>query len=789
MNQQAAGGFVVERLGAHVLIRRRGEGAASHGPVGWPAPAAGQVFVLVSRAAAEDVSLIDALPSLMRGITMGGVEVLRIGLPGLGRDSLVAQALSDGLRVEVIAPDGEFVSAPGAALYAGHGTGGSGWTRFRPGAPAGLAGRRYPVPGWEVALPATPAKVEGAIVDPVPAGLVVRHPDGRPVKPGGPAFAVPVDAATAKIIVAFDGGFPRASLVAGVVMRLSSVRTQLVSMAAETSTHAWLGEYARSLGRDTEVTLAIAGPGKRFRPFVSKIRQRCDGSQEILEAVPPPKGWQRQGAAGYRRNGVVADVVPSGLVLRTGGVDLSVRRPVFDPTGWFLYLGTPGEPIGYELLAAAEALLGELEPETRVVARLVLIGSLDAGTRALLEREPGTGTVTPPSPVDDGKTAPPPKISPRSPAMPAKLMVSSAPVATVSGAPSEPERMVPAPVIAEDVPRPHPTAMDESVMSGRTEVIPAPVPPDRAAESVVAVENDLSENNGETPSAKEAELSFTPLQVPAESLIIADRQSSEAEQTRFIAAAGEEYGEALATVNAALATWPSMRQQDASKVKADYVAVCLYLGRGRGGHATLNSALRAGNAGEVEGQVQCLASGLRRLPTHRRAVLRQGKGRQSLEPGLILTEPGFLVGSMDLDVTVPDADLDLLIWPTSARRTSELLIGSPVDEVVFFAGARFKALALREMEFTEGAEADEVAPPRVAALLRELAPDEVATSDGDLDEQDLAVLAKLERTLERRRRGVLRAVDEPGLSDRLTTSLFEWRESVSTADRSATLAS
>src|SRR5216117_2491669 len=101
-----------------------------------------------------------------------------------------------------------------------------------------------------------------------------------------------------------------------------------------------------------------------------------------------------------------------------------------------------------------------------------------------------------------------------------------------------------------------------------------------------------------------------------------------------------------------------MRQEEASGAKADYVAVCLYLGRGPGSATEVNAAVRTGNETSYSGQVACLASGLRRLPTHRRAVLRQGgTGRSpewSSEPGAILTEPGFLTGSMDLDVTVPD---------------------------------------------------------------------------------------------------------------------------------------
>ncbi len=386
--------------------------------------------------------------------------------------------------------------------------------------------------------------------------------------------------------------------------------------------------------------------------------------------------------------------------------------------------------------------------------------------------------------------------------MPAALMVSSAPVPTVSGS----AFAAPAQEPVAEVPQapPTPATRPEAPLAA-VEVRPAhreagleasPVtdlrPDDTAPMPMPVVEETRTEILATAAETREPAVSAEPRLVPGTAIAVADRSSTTAEQARFTAAAGEEYGEALATVNAALATWPSMRGQADSGAKADYVAVCLYLGRGRGGFGNLHTAVRGGGAGEIPDQITCLASGLRRLPTHRRAVLRQSKDPQALErtmaPGSILTEPGFLVGSMDLDVTVPDADLDVLIWPASARRTSELMIGQPVNEVVFFAGARFKALALREAEPVEGEPNDDPTVPRVAALFRELGPDEAVPVSDELDEHDLAVLAKLDRALERRHRGALRLVEEPDLMNRMTSSLYEWREEASsTADRGQTI--
>jgi len=839
---QGAGDFLVERCGAHVLIRRIGEADTQSGPIGWPEPVDGHVFVLISPGAAKDGSLTTVLPALLhRSVVAEDVEAVRIALPGFGRDPFVPQALADALDIEIFAPDGAFIAEPGALLYAGHGTGGTGWLRFRPGAPACPGGRRYPVPAWETAIPATPFGVPGAIVEPVPAailepvpaGLLVRRPDASSPALGDVAFSVPADSSVAKIVVGGEGAAPAAGLVSIVVGRLPLIPTRLVPLSTTTSAHAWLSEFAKSLSRDVVVEIPPMDVKKRYRPFVAKLLQRADGGQKVLEVVAPPRGWQRRDAFGYRRGRVMADIVPSGLVLRTGAGDSVALAAPFDPEGWTLYLGTPGERIGPELLSGAEALLGELAPETRKVASLRLLGLLDDKTRNLIDRTPAIATrpvppagtkraepvqrreerVIPSAPVAapqtaEGEAARPVAEVPSpqgAPVMPAALMVSSAPVPTVSGsafaaapeAVAEAPQMPPVPAVPVAVTRQEaPAAAEQKELLEVASVADA-LSEDTASAPMPVVEETRTEVLAHAAAgAREPVAPSEPRVVPGTALVVADRASTTAEQTRFTAAAGDEYGEALATVNAALATWPSMRGQTDSGVKADYVAVCLYLGRGRGGFADLNTAMRGGVAGEIDGQVSCLASGLRRLPTHRRAVLRQSKDAQGLEgtiaPGSILTEPGFLVGSMDLDVTVPDADLDVLIWPASARRTSELLIGQPVNEVVFFAGARFKALALRATEPVDGEPSDEPAAPRVAALFRELAPDETVAASGELDEHDLAVLAKLDRALERRRRGALRLIEEPGLLGRMTSSLYEWREDVSSSSakgQTVTLAS
>ncbi len=333
---------------------------------------------------------------------------------------------------------------------------------------------------------------------------------------------------------------------------------------------------------------------------------------------------------------------------------------------------------------------------------------------------------------------------------PPPVVVTAVPVATVSGpgraeprrAPSPPP---PVPEAEPDVPEalvapPEVVVAPEVEPQPEPEPIPVPVQPVR---------------NG-----------------PAEPIVLADRASTVGEQTRLSDSAGPRYTEALATVNVALSAWPMLRPE----AKADYIAVCLYLGNGEGGATELNTALTTGGTVAFEGYLPCLMSGLRRLPTHRQVVLRQENlddGDEFPFPaGTVLMEPAFLSASARLDVTTAAASLDVLIWPASARRTSELVMGRPIDEAVFPPGRRFKVLATRTdtEEPVDGDEIEGPRAPRMALLARELLTAEDPHT-ADAEARDTVALARLDRALAARRAAEARLVDDPDVVARLTTPL------------------
>ena len=258
---------------------------------------------------------------------------------------------------------------------------------------------------------------------------------------------------------------------------------------------------------------------------------------------------------------------------------------------------------------------------------------------------------------------------------------------------------------------------------------------------------------------------------------IADRASTEDEQRRFTAAARDEFTNSLAMVNTALSTWPVLRRDDSAGAKADHVAVAVYLGHSEARATALNAALRSGSAPAWDSYLPCLISGLRRLPVHRRGVLCHGEAPDRDDPrwrvGAVLTDRAFRTASADLEIVVPGADADILIWSRTGRQVS--ILDPTLDEVVFAPGARFRTLAVDTAtdEPAEGAvAAPDPRPPKVAILLRELLPAE-QPAGAALDDADQLALRRLSGALARRRSGQLRQVDDPDAAARTTAAGLE----------------
>jgi hypothetical protein len=740
MQQLESGVPVPEAVGRHVLLRGDQDPVRERGFLTRLPELPGRQFVLLARDVARRVdprTIYGALRSVARVAGHAGdLTEIWLGVEGLAvRPDLIA-ALARESGLDVLGPIGRLAFASGSTVFASGDGGARGWWRSAGGAAAMPDGWRFPPRAWEDGMPASSLTGPDATVSAVMAGVAVRAGGAPPVGPGDLAFHVVGDQDTVRVVV--DDPCPAPEAVARLLTHLPGKRAPVVVALTPTAIEAgWLDALRAAAGRAPTVAPApslVAADGtvravvldaarqEVFDPFPTRLRLFA-GSQEAVAIAPPPPGWVVAGPTTYAReapaaDGVRAHVVASGLVvsrwpaLRPG----SARR--FDPAGWTLEIGQSGEPVDPALVQAANDLLAGLTAPTRGSARVLMTGV--------------------PRAEADEPQAPP--------SVPASVSPEAA-------------SPVPSPPSAAPLPRP----------SSAMPSLPSPIPTSTNGPGAIA-EPDRSALRA-VPAAPqpvaEPVAPISDVRVPDTALVVIDRDSSPAEQTRFATAAAEGFTEAIAVVNAAMATWPALRHDGSAGAKADLAAVCLYLGDRAGTRAAdVDDAVRRGHEGMVDGHLGCLVSGLRRLPVHRRPVLRQGieeVGAEQGTPGRLLGEPGFLTASTDLGVTVADARYDVLIMPATARRTAELVGGEAVAEVVFPAGSRYRTLGMRTRDDDP---AD--ALPRTALLLRELAPDEEPHTAEELDARDRAALSRLERALVGRRRAAVHVVDEPTLVARLT---------------------
>ncbi|MEO6090150.1 MAG: hypothetical protein ABIQ18_44295, partial [Umezawaea sp.] len=577
---------------------------------------------------------------------------------------------------------------------------------------------------------------------------------------------VPFTLRVPKLVVGEPGADVAPGSVAEIINRLPVRDDLLVVPAVESVTTVdWAGRLATALGRGVDVatgrqvtsasgavrTVVCGADGEELlEPLATVLHHTPDGAPPQVRAVAlPPVGWRFDGPRCYRPDapsqvGVVAEVLPGGLHVRRetdrGGV-----TAVFDPHRWTMVVGDERRDVtGAEVAAVCDLLEGLGPARCRTVDVHVLGASWQYALSGFEAHLWSLGVVL-------DRTAEPTRVrSLPSPVVSVALSpnevtdpvphVEAAPVRDPHGFTATPHppltSVPPLPITTVSGPRPQPKVVPERHW--------APEPEPSTTDAVVV---DLASVRPEVPRPARTR----PIEV-------SDRASTPAEQTRLGLSAGSAYTEALAAVNVALSAWPVLR----AEAKADYVAVCLYLGRGPAGAVALNEGPEP-----FDGYLPCLVSGLRRLPTHRKVLLRQENLAGAHPAGSILWEPGFLSASAQLDVTTAAADLDLLIWPVSARRTSELLAGRAVDEAVFSPGRRFKALAVRTHE-----PADDGVPhaPSQALLVRELLTDEDPES-ADALARDAAALPRLERAWEQRRQAELRLVDDEDAVARLTTPM------------------
>ncbi|KJK42624.1 hypothetical protein UK23_36310 [Lentzea aerocolonigenes] len=821
--------LLAEQCGPHVLLRRRDETPRETAVLSTIPAVPGNVLFLASSGAHRHPALFDAikdrLTTLCSSAEGATLEAAWIGVSDLGHAKGTCgpwlKGVADDCGLDVFAPDGPLTAGRGIGLYVNRTAGGTGWRRFGPGCSGAVVmSSRFPMPSWEYELPHSPVVAEGAVAECVPAGLAIRPQGAQPASLGDPAFQVPLNPRIPKLVV----GAVTPAAVVEIINRLSAeVRSDLLVVPAALPVTApeWSRTLARLLGRAITITTGLQVMGKDgsirtvvpdasvaepLTPLATMLRQPPGGEPpEVIDVAPAPAGWQLDGANRYRLLSsldVVAEVVPGGVHVLLDG-ERSAVATRFDPKWWTLAIGAHGREATERELDAARLLIDQFGPAHRRASRIRPLGTFDPAAIAALESHAwslrGQETAAPPPrfvhgvdsrpDVETAAMAPPapvkaPPVPVRASAGPARESVAAQRPETIA-APETSERIANEPlataqaaatpvVIAPPVAAPPVAAPPVAAPPvAAPPVIDPPNPPAMPVPVVTVSGPAVPVVVSAEPEPASAEPRQEPLDVTqraprrAAVLEFADRSSTAAEQSRLAVSAGTHYTEALAAVNVGLSAWPMLRPE----AKADYVAVCLLLGNGVAGAVALNEGLAEGAPEPFDGYLACLSSGLRRLPTHRKVVLRQEKlhGAQAHPAGTLLMEPGFLSASAQLDVTTPGADLDVLIWPVTARRTSELFMGRAFEETVFGGGCRLKVLGRR---VDESEQDGDVRRPEQAVLARELLAGEDPGSAEALARDEMA-LAKLDQAWQVRRAVTARLLDDEDHVARLTTPMPE----------------
>lgn len=790
-----AHGLHVEKVGAHVVLRRPGDddenerrsfASATSSP--------GGTAVFATATALRDPDFLSALREACRvalnagpaqnqsaqgprptqgtdsprdaGTTPGRGSRHRIwiavsGLTRHGTDGVpVAQRLVDEIPVEVLVPDGPLSFVPGGTLFSGSP---GGWVRFSPGAREPAFARRYPIPPWEGALPKEPTDAPGVVLEHVSAGLLAR-PEASEHAGAGPA--VPQAPHPRVLVECGDTASPvdPAALSSAIARLHHAVRGQL-EFVPVTPRALLLGhghQLARSLGQDIvlatgfvlrdgngaeRTTVRDETSGASWNPFPRALRCSADGSTRVVAVNPPPRGWVPANALSYRPardpGDVVARVIPAGLALSPGipTAPTTADRFAFEPHQMSVVIGDPSVPVPPGVPQALRSLVAGLEPEQRNRCRLIVLGVVDERMRSELTSAAGAlaARLRFLEPATEPPAAEP---NPRDSA------ARSVPAAPRPPAPSAPRSETPATLPPLPAARPATVSEPPTALRAQAPTVmlrkPTPNGP----------EQKPSESRSDETGSAPAENGVVRAELDA-SAIDPTHRSTAQERARFAANAGQEFDEQLPSVDSALANFPALREAADENAKSDFVAVCFYFDRNGHGANTTNRLLREGGAEPFSDQVACLVSGLRRLPVHRGPAFRMARCEPgespSYEVGEVLAEPGFLSASSESDLSSEQDHLDVLIWSYNARRTSAFARDGLSGEVVFPASSRFKVLETADEE-------DEESVP--AVLMRELRPGEDFAT-GTLDEADESVLPRLRRALDRRRASATRMLDDP----------------------------
>ncbi|WP_049575747.1 hypothetical protein [Streptomyces sp. SBT349] len=728
-----------------------------------PDPGAQAVTVLVSPRATAAGELWSHLGTVLDGLGERGVTAVRLAMSGTGADlpdrPPVARWIAEAWRIEVTAPVGNLLAVPGGTLFSCGER--AGWRRFVPGAEPVDLGPRLPVPPWSEALDGVPAQVPGgSLVEHLPAGLLIRPPGAESVRPGSLSLSIPVEPAGPALVVGVPGGedvpvrdvlavFDALPEQAGAALRLvPGGRRDLLALGqavADARRHEVVVLSGVPVLRADGAGAAAAPVGEdglpRWHPFVGAVlcRPARKGAKApapgLLDWSSPFAGRDATEHGDFPLSARwQATVTRAGFWVRAAkGARPAATAEAVAPEGPAIEVGRPGQKLDPSVWPLLAQLLGELPPDVRGRAALLVHGTpkngeveprrlaTDYGLRSLhfgsQGRRAQMGTArTAPEAADAGD---------------APDAGYAADAGDAAGPRSEPEQ---APA-GQDPAEPAESA-------GPTEPRAVPARPDAPdAGEPRSVPEQAPAGHGPAEPAEPRTVPAGPGRVPPGTVL---RRSDDAERAAFRAFADGAWRRHRAAVEPLLARMQTLRGKEREAARADLIALRLYLGAEQEpfAHATLARALRAGTEDEaLRAYGACVASALQRLPVHAGLVLRAGASRAGggFAPGVTVVDAAPVSGLAAHEAPAPGGDR-LALWSVSGRNVTRLLDGGG-EEVVFAPGTPFRVLAVRD------------AGGATLTLARELSAPGAPTPGGggphNNDASDEAVLARLDEAVGR----------------------------------------
>ncbi|MER5700152.1 hypothetical protein ABT255_58605 [Streptomyces mirabilis] len=386
---------------------------------------AGQVSVVVGDPLGE--AGVDGLCALL-GPTLeecrnAGARILRLVMSGAAGESSgagsAARRLSDLSGLDVLATVGAAVVVPGGALFSPHlPERPGGWWHFSPGRAPRPLGPRLPIPDWGPALERISLDIaEDHVVEPVPAGLLVRPAGNGSERVDALSYAVPLDAQRPLVLVGAPDAPPVSpEVLADVFAALPGpLRETARLLPADGRDALATGQaVADLLGIEVQVSngmpvilhreatartnpsLRLVGPDGTagLRPYVEAAA--CLPAVRGRRRVPRVEAWRRPAdgfAPGEAPGSLVLDrhwqvaVTPTGLwVGRRGTEPPEISGRPVDPAVVTVDLGRPRRGLDDSLWPALDSLFCAMEPEARQRAIVYVHGVLGADGSGRLRR-------------------------------------------------------------------------------------------------------------------------------------------------------------------------------------------------------------------------------------------------------------------------------------------------------------------------------------------------------------------------------------------------------------------